>query len=225
MDVDTRGLARGLWRLAARRFSRAIPPWAIRRAFACAHAAVQANVSGHTNHEVFLDALGDRARVPREDLEQRYRGLIETDLPQLARVFTPRAGVREALLDARSMGLTLVLAPNPMWPRQAAELRLRRAGLADVPFALVCHSELMTRSKPSEAFYRELLDRLGVDSARCLMVGNDPVNDLPATGAGIRTCLVGRGTRRIEADGAGAAHAPSLAHVTDWLRRAPAQVA
>jgi FMN phosphatase YigB (HAD superfamily) len=81
----------------------------------------------------------------------------------------------------------------------------------------------MTRCKPDPAYYRELLSRLSLGPAECIMVGNDPRKDLPARDAGIRTFLVDlpgtraaieavRGDPRLDATG-------TFEDLRGWIRR------
>jgi FMN phosphatase YigB (HAD superfamily) len=186
--MKRRGLElRFMWR-AIRRFWGAIPPWRFRRAFWRAVEEVQAHRTPRTNYEVMLASLERHARRPIGEIARRF---VAEDFPALADRFEPIPGARETLLRARDLGYRLVLATNPLWPREAVLRRLEWGGAGDVAFDFVSHSETMTRCKPNVEYYRELLERIGARGSECLMIGNDARKDLPAREVGIATFLVG----------------------------------
>lgn len=175
----------------ARRFSAAFP---VHRFYGCfwnAARTAQNHFSDRTNHEVLTQTLAAGARCSEVDVRRMLDGFVSEDFATLGgRHFGPIPGAREALQFARDLGYRLVLATNPVWPQRAVRMRLEWGGLTDVPFEFVSHSEVMTRCKPSLAYYRELLERVGLRAEDCIMIGNDPIKDLPATELGIRTFLL-----------------------------------
>jgi FMN phosphatase YigB (HAD superfamily) len=108
----------------------------------------------------------------------------------LGRFARPAHAGREAVQAARQLGLRVAVATNPVFPRIAVETRLSWAGLADVPWNLVTTAEEMRYCKPHPQYFREAAEMLGVPAKACLMVGNDPANDLPAAQVGMCTFLV-----------------------------------
>jgi FMN phosphatase YigB (HAD superfamily)/thymidylate kinase len=174
----------------AKRFARVIPPWRFHSTFFGAVRAARSHGSTHTNYEVLERTLSERSGAPRPTIAALLRGFIEEDFSRSARHWVPIPGARGLLEHARASGMRLVLATNPVWPVRAVRMRLAWAGLDDVDFDFVSHSEVMTRSKPHVAYYRELLTRIGRRPEECAMIGNDAVKDLPAVEIGIRTFLV-----------------------------------
>lgn len=86
-------------------------------------------------------------------------------------------------------GLKLVVASNPLFPLIAQEKRLAWTGLDSHRFELVTHIENMSFVKPSQGYFRQICEVLKLPASKCLMVGNDPVNDMAAGGAGLNTYL------------------------------------
>jgi FMN phosphatase YigB (HAD superfamily) len=84
----------------------------------------------------------------------------------------------------------LVVATNPLFPLKAVEQRIQWAGLSPTQFELITSFETMHSCKPNIAFYREVLDALGIEPQDALMVGNDAYEDLIAGNLGIHTYLV-----------------------------------
>lgn len=82
-------------------------------------------------------------------------------------------GVPEALARLRSLGLTLAVVSN--WDAGLPE-HLERAGLAHW-FTEIVTAAAEGVAKPDPRIYALTLDRLGVDPARALHVGDHPVYD------------------------------------------------
>jgi FMN phosphatase YigB (HAD superfamily) len=214
--INQRVLARGLLLAGARRFASVVPPWRFRSMYVRALDAARANATSKTNHEVFIDFLRQHTRRP-----ERVAGLVEefveTDLANLRTAFSPMPDARGMLVAARAMGYKLVLATNPLWPLAAVRLRLSCAGLGDIAFSYIAHSEVSTRCKPGKDYYEELLRRASAPAAHCVMIGNDPEKDAPAVSVGIKTVLLA-GDRVAPADNESALLTyATLPQVHQWL--------
>ena len=98
-------------------------------------------------------------------------------------VFVVIDGVEEALRRLRALGLVLAVVSN--WDAGLPE-HLERAALAHW-FTEVVTSAAEGIAKPDPRLYTLTLERLGVDAARALHVGDDPVYDEEgARAAGMR---------------------------------------
>jgi len=99
-------------------------------------------------------------------------------------------------------GLKMVLASNPIFPLDVQMKRLAWAKLDHLPFELVTHIENMSFCKPRIEYYLEISQKIGEPPETCMMVGNDPVNDLIAAHAGIKTYLAddSKGAGRVRVD-------------------------
>jgi len=101
--------------------------------------------------------------------------------------FVPRPGAQEVLPELRAAGYGLALvsmcAPDApaMW---------RASPLGDSMDALIFSSEVALR-KPDPAIYRLAAERLGVDPATCLYVGDGAYRELTGAAAvGMRAVLI-----------------------------------
>jgi len=90
----------------------------------------------------------------------------------------------------RGKGYTVVLATNPVFPAVAVETRLNWVGLTSTDFDWVTTYENSRRSKPDPGYYRDILARVGRRGEECLMVGNNPLDDMSALEAGLSVYLV-----------------------------------
>jgi FMN phosphatase YigB (HAD superfamily) len=124
-----------------------------------------------------------------EALDRFYREVF----PTLRGSIGPAKGARRTVEAARDAGCAIAVATNPIFPLAAIEERIRWAGLGDIEFAWVTSYETSSATKPHGAYYREVAERLGVDPSECLMVGDDPMLDMPAADTGMQTYYCGRG--------------------------------
>ncbi len=105
----------------------------------------------------------------------------------------PRRGAHALLEMCQRLGLVTALATNPTFPGALTRERMAWAGISDYPFAHVSTMENSARTKPWGRYYTEVCAAIGVAPEQCLMVGNDPRNDIARDNIGLRTCYVGEG--------------------------------
>ncbi len=162
------------------------------------------NSGDKTNEEIFWDVftreLGEGIRAQSGEFDRFYA----EEFPTLSHScgFTPHA--REVVDVVHQKGLLCVLATNPFFPHEATEARIRWAGLTPEDFALYTTYENSRSCKPNLAYYREVLDTIGLLPSECLMVGNDADEDMIAETLGMQTfllcdCLINRHQKDISA--------------------------
>lgn len=165
--------------------------------------AMVENDGSRTNEEVFWDDFCHIFGADARKDEPLFQEFYAADFGQARQVcgFAPEAAEVVAMLKEK--GVKLVLATNPLFPEIATRQRIRWAGLEPEDFELVTTFENSRFCKPNPEYYRDLLDKLGLDPARCLMVGNDVGEDmLPALQAGMEVflltpCLIRRGVTEL----------------------------
>lgn len=114
--------------------------------------------------------------------------------------YTPKA--KEVITLVKSLGYSIALATNPMFPTIATESRIRWAGLEPEDFELVTTYENSHYGKPNVKYYEEIAEKLGVSADECLMVGNDVRDDMAAADIGMKVfllteCLINKEERDI----------------------------
>ena len=102
--------------------------------------------------------------------------------------FNPKAA--ETVRKVKSMGYRVILATNPMYPRNATESRMRWAGLVPEDFEHFTTYEDYHSCKPNTKYYEELLEKMGLQAEECLMVGNDVEEDMVAETIGMKVFLL-----------------------------------
>lgn len=153
-------------------------------------AAMVKNNGSRTNEEVFWETfcalMGEDCRTDEPLFAEYY----EKEFQQVEEVCGKNAAAAETIALCKDLGAELVLATNPIFPAIATESRIRWAGLRREDFRLVTTYENSRYCKPNPAYYREILDRLGLDPAECVMVGNDVDEDGAVRALGLPVFLL-----------------------------------
>ena len=140
------------------------------------------------NEQVFWEVFeGRHGKVDRDVFDAFYA----TEAIHVLKVCTPDRRAARVIEAVKDGGALAVLATNPMFPAVFTHLRAQYAGLKVEDFALITTFENSRRCKPNPAYYEEILTKLGLSPADCLMVGNDVEEDMiPAAALGMDTFLL-----------------------------------
>jgi FMN phosphatase YigB (HAD superfamily) len=175
---------------AFKRFKKYFNPVSFYFSFRKSIRHIQTNNTERFNYEVFIDKMARLGRTTPQVIDSLVSELVEKDFQSLGTFFTPVHGAREAIVLANELGYKLVLATNPLFPRKSVLYRMEWAGIMSNDFLFITSSQNMNRCKPSVEFYKRLLTHIDIKPEQCLMIGNDPIDDLPAHDVGIRTFLL-----------------------------------
>ncbi len=146
-----------------------------------------------SNTEVAVEALLPYTPCPRSFVENALRAYYSEAFQALSSLVTPVTGAAEALAAAVASGLRVVIATNPIYPRDAITTRMQWGGLP-VPqeLAFITDADTMHFAKPDPAYYIEIVARLGIEPDEALMIGDNPLNDVAAAReAGLATAHLG----------------------------------
>ena len=218
LDVEMRGFLEAYFSLAAARFGAPAESRRISQAMGDAARAMMAASDGaRTVDLVFLETFAPAVDRTAAEVRTTFAAFYREEFERMRRLVHPLPGARAFVDGALGRGYDLVLATNPVFFLDPILARLRWAGLADVPFALVTGAELMFWTKPHAGYYRQILAMTGRGPEQCLMVGDDPRMDMAAKEAGIATWLtVGAGDPPRDAPLAD--HRGTLEQLAAWLR-------
>ena len=152
--------------------------------------AMVGNDGAQTNEavfwQVFCSLLGEDTRKDEPVFEDFYRN----EFQKVAEVCGKNSAAKELIEGLKAKGLRLVLATNPLFPAIATHSRVRWAGLEPEDFAYITTYENSSRCKPNPDYYREILDKLGLQTEECVMVGNDAQEDGAAAALGLPVFLL-----------------------------------
>lgn len=141
-----------------------------------------------TNQQVFEADFFPRIGVPDALLRPLFDEFYRDDFPRLRSLTHPRPEARAVVQAAFRCCRHVVIATQPVFPLVAIQQRMDWAGVGDLPYQLVTSYENMHTCKPIPGYYLEIASFLGCPPAECLMVGNDPDQDIaPAHDTGMAT--------------------------------------
>ena len=98
--------------------------------------------------------------------------------------------VAEVIKLLKEKDIRVVLATNPIFPAVATENRMGWAGLSPEDFEFYTTYESCRFCKPNPKYYEDIVEKLGVDAKKCLMVGNDVEEDMIAETLGMKVFLL-----------------------------------
>lgn len=173
----------------APRFADLWSPPELQQRMITAVGALGANDGSRSNRKAFIDAFVDGSGLPANDVWNRFIDFYRNDYDRIEKEAAAPAGLHQVLNRLAGLGLTLVVATNPIFPLMVQEKRLAWVDLKPEDFALTTHMENSSFVKPRDGYYRRICRALGLSAAECLMVGNDAVNDMAAARIGMRTYL------------------------------------
>jgi FMN phosphatase YigB (HAD superfamily) len=140
-----------------------------------------------SNREQFMAVFARGHFEKQANLWQRFMNFYGNGYNEMGVNVSVPKGLHTGVQRLRQTGLKLVIASNPIFPISAQQTRMQWGGLKPEWFDLFTSIENMRYVKPRRAYFLQTCSLIGVAPENCLMVGNDPVNDMAAAGAGLRT--------------------------------------
>jgi FMN phosphatase YigB (HAD superfamily) len=171
-------------------FSDFLPPGALVERLILSTQALMNNNGEKSNAEYFMSVFCSGWESLKEEIWGRFLAFYEREFDGFRFLVSVPSGVREVLAGLKKKGIKVVIASNPIWPLIVQVKRLSWAGIGELELDLITHIENMSYCKPRLEYYLEICSRIDERPESCLMVGNDPVNDMVVAVIGMRTYLV-----------------------------------
>lgn len=189
---------RGYFSSVAQRFSDVISVEQFADKLWKATIEMQNNDGSMVNRQRFLNAFSDGISLSQDEIWSRFERFYNEDFDKFKHLVASPDCAREVFSFIRGKGLRIVIATNPIWPLSAQMRRLSWVGLDDFEIELVTHIDNMTYCKPRLGYYQQICSLIDETPQNCLMVGDDPANDMIAAKIGMRTYLTDDSLRRVE---------------------------
>jgi FMN phosphatase YigB (HAD superfamily) len=170
-------------------FSDILPPDELGKKLLSATQSLMENRGRMSNLDFFIRMFSPDSDEKGKKILDRFENFYAAKYDQLKKMTISLKGVRDIVCGIKGRGLEMVIASNPLLPLNIQQKRLDWAGLDDLSFILITHIANMSYVKPQSGYYREILAKIRRRPEECLMVGNDPVNDMAAATIGIKTYL------------------------------------
>lgn len=152
--------------------------------------AMVANDGSATNRQVFWELFTKELGIGVLSLESILDDFYARDFDAVRSILGEQADRSALIRRLRDRGYGLILATNPIFPTVAVETRLHWVGLCGEDFDQVTTYENSRYCKPNLDYYRAILAAAGREPGECLMVGNNPVDDMSALRLGLEGYLV-----------------------------------
>lgn len=145
---------------------------------------------GMTNRETYFADFFPKLRREPVELMSLFDQFYNNHFSSLVTESQPSPLARELVTTAQDKGYGIVMATNPIFPKEAVWERMRWANIHDLPWELVTSYENMCSCKPHPQYFTEILERIGAESRECIHIGNDLSEDMAAHKVGIPVVMV-----------------------------------
>ena len=152
--------------------------------------AMANNSSDETNETVFYNSMSNLTGIEVAKLKDFFVDFYDNEFKYTHEAYDPIPVMSEVLDYLHGRGYNLVLATDPMFPRNALDFKLSDCGINPRYFSLITSNQNCNRTKVSQDFYNMVLNKINIRPEETLMVGNHIDKDGNATLSGIDTILL-----------------------------------
>jgi HAD superfamily hydrolase (TIGR01549 family) len=118
-------------------------------------------------------------------------GFYQNEFHDAKAATAPSHIAKDIVEKVKQAGHKVILATNPIFPREAVLSRLSWIDLTQDDFDYITTYEISHYCKPNPDYYKEILENCNLQPAECVMIGNDVKEDIvPASSLQIPTYLV-----------------------------------
>ena len=141
---------------------------------------------GEVFWEHFISVYGKTMQEHEAILFDFYQN--EYDHTKVMCGYSPKS--KETVEKIKQKGLRTAVATKPIFPDIAVRKRIEWAGFEAGDFEFYTSYEKCRFCKPSENYFKEVAEKMGLLPEECLMVGNDVDDDMPAQNCGMKVFLL-----------------------------------
>ena len=121
------------------------------------------------------------ARQGREELERIITNFYSNEFHKVKAYMGENLLAKKAVELAHRLAPKVILATNPIFPMVAQLARLSWVGLGEEDFDYITAYEDQYFCKPNPRYFEEICKKMEVDPTKCLMIGNDELEDMHTT--------------------------------------------
>ncbi|HHF08388.1 MAG TPA: HAD family hydrolase [Kosmotoga arenicorallina] len=159
----------------------------IKKAIFSSLEALNTKTDGRNNFDFFMGKFTkEMGYGSQERWADFFMKFYKTTYDELKEFVIPRGKMIEVLERLKEHGHKIVLATNPIFPSIAIEKRIFWIGLNPEIFDYITSMENSYNVKPSEKYYRYILEKVDCPPDRSFMIGNDSILDGGCVKAGIQ---------------------------------------
>ena len=161
-----------------------------RQLLASSYATIANSTPGVTNKEKYFADFFPKVQREPQELMSLFDEFYNNHFCSLAIESQPSPLARSLVMVALEKGYGIVLATNPIFPKEAVWERMRWANVHDLPWDLVTSYENTCFCKPHPQYFSEILEQIGASAEQCIHIGNDLSEDMAAQQVGIPVVMV-----------------------------------
>lgn len=193
LPIDMDNFIEKYFKLLSKHFADLFDPQYFIQAVNIATENMIKNNGNKTNQEAFTEKffeLINLEKTSRGEIWNRFNSFYENTFPSLQKYFDLDNKGKEIIEKAKGKDFNMVIATNPLFPRNAITARLEWIDLDPADFTYITSYEDMHYCKPNLGYYQEILDVIECEAQNCVMVGNDMRDDMVAKKLGIKVFLL-----------------------------------
>lgn len=156
-----------------------------------------------TNLQTFFDDFSKATGLTFNTLWPIFEEFYAIDFPALQCMSKTNPEGKKIVEFAIQQGYLVALASNPVLPLRAVVERINWAELSSEQFAVISSIEDFHYCKPHLGYFEEMAEKLNLDPAECLIVGNQPAEDIIVRELGLKTFLLDDSSDKAQLDGSG----------------------
>jgi hypothetical protein len=156
-----------------------------------------------TNLQTFFDDFSKATGLTFNTLWPIFEEFYAVDFPALQCMSKTNAEGKKIVEFAIQQGYMTALVSNPVLPLGAVVERINWAELSAEQFAVISSIEEFHYCKPHLGFFEEMARKLNLDPAECLIVGNQPAEDIIVRELGLKTFLLDNSPDKAQSDYSG----------------------
>lgn len=142
------------------------------------------------NEDLFWKGFTQVCGKKKDDIIELLEDFYVHEFQEVIHSTQPISDIQQVLVTLKDKGYQLVLATNPLFPKVATYSRVKWANIDSSLFDEITTYEHYHASKPSLAYYQEVMSKLQIKPENVLMVGNDVGEDLVIKELGSSTYLI-----------------------------------
>jgi len=151
------------------------------------------NNGSQPNSQRFWQGFADRLSLDDEQVkiaEDACDSFYSNEFNVVKKIMEPTDIPKRLIKAMLQKGYSIVLATNPLFPMCGVESRMGWAGLDPLDFLHITNYSNSTFCKPNLGYYEEIFTKINKAPDQCIMIGNNPAEDMCARELGAATFLV-----------------------------------
>lgn len=153
------------------------------------------NDGSKSNEEAFWkgfdQVMASDMKHERTQLNTLLVGFYQNEFHDAKAATAPSHIAKDIVGKVKEAGHKVILATNPIFPKEAVLSRLSWINLTQEDFDYITTYESAHYCKPNPDYYKEILENCKLKPNECIMIGNDVKEDIiPASSLQIPTYLV-----------------------------------